>query len=241
MDAKDVISALTAHASSADAVFLQRFFKTGEGQYGAGDVFMGVRMPQIRLVARQFAGLPLGEVQKLVQSPVHEQRMCGLVLLANAYAKSDAAMQEKIFQLYLKNLRAGRINNWDLIDVTAEFVIGAHELHTDRHVLFELAASPNLWQKRAAIVSAFQFVKAGDGTTTLQLAEKLLHDRHDLIQKAVGWQLREVGKRVNRQLLLTFLDVHAATMPRTTLRYAIEHLPAAQRQQYMQKRLDNQS
>lgn len=196
-------------------------------------MFIGVRVPATRAVCKQFANLPLPEVQKLFDSPVHEHRLAAVILLANQYKKADAQMRESIFNLYLKNARAGRINNWDLVDVSAEFVIGPHIQHTDRKLLFDLAKSDDIWRRRIGIMSAFYYLKQGDAATTLELAEVLLHDRHDLIQKAVGWQLREVGKKCGRELLLQFLDKHAATMPRTALRYAIEHLSPQQRQHYM--------
>lgn len=236
MKAEDMQAELAKHGSDSDAVFLQRFFKTGKGQYGEGDQFIGVRMPATRAVCKMFKDLPLAEVQKLLDSPVHEHRMAGLILLADRYPKASAEEQEKIFDLYLKNLRKGRVNNWDLIDVTVERVIGAHEYGGDGKLLYELAKSDDIWQKRAGIMSAAAFMKKGDPSITLELAEMLLHDPHDLIQKAVGWQLREVGKRVDRQLLLNFLDKHAATMPRTALRYAIEHLDASQKQHYMRQK-----
>lgn len=236
MAAKDVEAALAKHARPNGAVFAARFFKTGAGQYGEGDQFLGVKVPDIRAVCKLYKDLPLGEVQKLLDSPIHEHREAGVIILANRYPKSSPEDQEQIFRLYLKNVYAGRVNNWDLVDVTVEHVIGAHEYKTDRKLLFELARSDDLWQKRAGIISAFYYLKRGDASTTLQLCELLLHDPHDLIQKAVGWQLREIGKRVDRQLLLKFLDEHASGMPRTALRYAVEHLDAKQKQYYMQQK-----
>ncbi|HUS26761.1 MAG TPA: DNA alkylation repair protein [Nevskiaceae bacterium] len=236
MTAQDVKKALAAQGSADDAVFLQRFFKTGEGQYGAGDVFIGVRMPVIRQICKQFAALPLPEVQKLLDSEVHEHRMAGLIILATGYKKASAPQQQAIYDLYLRNVKKGRVNNWDLVDVTTEFVIGEYLRNRPRDILFTLAKSDNIWQRRVAIMSSFAFVKTGDPSTTLQLAELLLQDKHDLIQKAVGWMLREIGKRVDRQLLLDFLEQHAHDMPRTALRYAIEHLPPAQKAHFMQAR-----
>ncbi len=233
LNAVELQNELAKHASDADAIFLQRFFKTGKGQYGEGDQFIGVRVPMTRKVCKQFKDLPLPEVQKLLDSPIHEHRLAGVILLATTYSKASKETQEQIYDMYLRNVYKRRINNWDLVDVTAEHVVGAHEYKTDRKILFELARSPDIWQKRVAIMSAFYFIKRGDASTTLQLAEILLNDTHDLIQKAVGWQLREVGKRVDRQSLLNFLNKHAATMPRTTLRYAIEHLNKSTRQYYM--------
>ncbi len=238
MKAVDLQNELAKYASDADAVFLQKFFKTGKGQYGEGDQFIGVRVPMTRKVCKQFKDLPLPEVQKLFDSPIHEHRLAAVILLASSYPRAGKEGQKKIYDLYLANVWKGRINNWDLVDVSAGYVIGMHEYGTDRKILFQLARSEDLWHKRVSIMSAFYFIMKGDASTTLQLAEILLHDPHDLVQKAVGWQLREVGKRINRQLLLDFLDEHAATMPRTTLRYAIERLDAATKKHYMTKKND---
>jgi 3-methyladenine DNA glycosylase AlkD len=233
MTADDFMAALQKHAVVKDAKFLGRFFKTGAGQYGEGDVFIGVRVPQTRLVCREFKDMPLLEIQKLFDSPVHEHRLAAVILLSDQYKKADDAGRDAIFNLYLKNVYAGRINNWDIVDCSAEFVIGPHLQNTDRKLLFELAKSPDIWQRRVSILSAFWYVRHNDYATTLRLTEILLHDKQDLIQKAVGWQLREVGKR-DRALLLNFLDQHAATMPRTALRYSIEHLTPEQKAHYME-------
>lgn len=234
--ADDLKKALQAHAKTEDGLFLQRFFKTGKGQYGEGDVFIGVRVPQTRAVCKQFANLPLAEVQKLLSSEVHEYRLAAVILLGTAYRSATQERKQKIFDLYLQNVRAGRVNNWDLVDTSAEFIIGPHvaAAHAPRQLLTELAASDQLWERRVAMLSTFYFLKHDDPSATLEIAEILLHDPQDLIQKAVGWMLREMGKRVDRQLLLDFLSKHAATMPRTMLRYAIEHLTPEQRAHFMQ-------
>lgn len=229
MKAADVIAALEAHASPQDAVFLQRFFKTGPGQYGEGDVFIGVRVPMTRQVCKQFKDLSLGEVQKLLDSTVHEHRLAGLILLADTYGKATADRQQAIYDLYLKNLYAGRINNWDLVDASAEFVVGPHLRDKPRQILLELARSESIWQRRVAIIATFYFIKQGDASVTLQIAEELLHDQHDLIQKAVGWMLREAGKRIDEKILTDFLHEHYREMPRTMLRYAIERLSVEQK------------
>lgn len=190
--------------------------------------------------AKKYIGLPLAEIQKLFNSEVHEYRLAAAVILTYQYPKSDASGKKAIFDLYVKNVLAGRVNNWDIVDVTAENIIGRHlyEQKLPRDMLLKLAHSDDIWQRRVGIMSSFYFFKNGDGDykTTLQLCDILLHDNHDLIQKAVGWMLREIGKRVDRNILLHFLDQHAATMPRTTLRYAIEHLPAEQKQFYMRQK-----
>ncbi|HSW66586.1 MAG TPA: DNA alkylation repair protein [Bacillota bacterium] len=239
--ANDVVEGLETHASYADAQFLTRFFKTDEGQYGAGDQFIGVRVPQTRQVCKKYADLPLAETQKLLDSPVHEHRLAAVIILGNQYPKADPNGKQAIFDLYLKNVRKGRVNNWDLVDSSAEFIIGEHLMSGPHDLLFELAKSDSIWERRVAIISAFEFIKKGEADTMLKLAEVLLHDKEDLIQKAVGWMLRETGKRVSRELLLTFLDIHASTMPRTTLRYAVEHLPAEQKAHYMGLKAKNAS
>jgi 3-methyladenine DNA glycosylase AlkD len=230
MTAAQVMRALQRYASDADAVNLAWFFKTGPGEYGEGDQFIGVRVPAIRAVCREFKQLPLKQVQKLIESPFHEHRMAGLIILTLQYAKS--ADKQAIFDLYIYELEKGTINNWDLVDVTCRAIVGEH-LRENRETLYELAKSESLWERRVAIISTFTYLGKGDPSTSLELAELLLHDPHDLMHKAVGWTLREVGKRCDRMLLTDFLDRHAATMPRTTLRYAIEHLPEQERQKYM--------
>jgi 3-methyladenine DNA glycosylase AlkD len=236
MNAAVVIDALQAHArSDEDAAILERFFKTGVGEYGEGDVFIGVRVPDVRAVCKQFKDLPLTQVQKLLDSKVHEHRLAAVILLSNAYQKASVDERQKIFDMYLKNVYANRVNNWDLIDSSAHFIVGEHLRDRPRDLLFSLAKSDNLWQRRVAIISTFAFIKQGDPSTTLAIAEVLLYDRHDLIQKAVGWMLREMGKRVGEQLLVSFLEQHYKTMPRTMLRYAIERLTPEQRALLMKR------
>lgn len=230
MTADDVKAALQKYASDVDAANLQWFFKTGPGEYGEGDQFIGVRVPAIRQVCKEFKELPLKEAQKLIQSPIHEHRAAGLIILTLQYPKSSN--KQAIYDLYINELKAGNINNWDLVDVTCRAIVGEHT-RTNRKPLYDMAISGNLWERRTAIISTFAFIARGDPSTTLELAELLLHDKHDLMQKAVGWSLREVGKRCDQQLLLDFLDIHAATMPRTALRYAIEHLSPETRTHYM--------
>jgi 3-methyladenine DNA glycosylase AlkD len=236
LTAVGVKQALAAVAKPGDALFLQRFFKTAAGQYGEGDIFIGVRVPQTRKVCSQFAGLSLPELQKLLDSPVHEHRLAAVLILTAHYAKADEASKQTVYDFYLKNVQQDRINNWDIVDSSAEFIIGEHLLNRPRKLLLKLAASPSVWQRRVAVLSTFAFIKHGDASATLELARLLLHDPHDLIQKAVGWMLREVGKRVEEKLLIEFLDTYAQIMPRTMLRYAIEHLSAEQRQHFMLKK-----
>lgn len=226
--AEDVREALAAAADPADAEFLQRFFKTGPGQYGEGDVFIGVRVPATRAVVRRFRGLDLDQIDVLLDSAVHEHRLAGALLLVAHYTKEP----DTAFDRYLAAVRRGRINNWDLVDSSAEFIVGEHLYDRDRSLLDRLAASGSLWERRVAVLATFQFIKKGDPSTTFALAERLLGDREDLMHKAVGWMLREVGKRVSRDQLLGFLDAHAPAMPRTMLSYATEHLEPSERAKY---------
>ncbi|NEW31637.1 DNA alkylation repair protein [Nocardia cyriacigeorgica] len=236
--AEQVRAALAEYADPADAVHLQRFFKTGPGEYGEGDVFIGVRVPATRSVAKRFAALPLSEIGVLLDSPVHEERLAALIILNNRFAKAskprtfDEAARAEMVRFYLDAVRRGRVNNWDLVDVSAERIVGPWLLDKPHDLLFELADSEALWERRVALLSTFAFIKAGDASTTFAVAERLLGDRHDLIQKALGWMLREVGKRVDRQLLTDFLDRHAAQMGRTALSYATEHLDPEARAVY---------
>ncbi|MFI9401560.1 DNA alkylation repair protein [Nocardia sp. NPDC052316] len=236
--AADVQAALVAVADPADAIHLQRFFKTGPGEYGEGDVFIGVRVPVTRGIAKRFAALSLDEIDVLLDSPVHEDRLAGLVILNARFAKAskpntfDDVARAEMVRRYLAAVRRGRVNNWDLVDVSAENIIGPWLSDKPRDLLFELAEADSLWERRVALLSTFAFIKSGDATTTFELAERLLDDRHDLIQKALGWMLREVGKRIDQRLLTGFLDQHAAQLGRTALSYATEHLDAELRAHY---------
>ncbi|MEU6585437.1 DNA alkylation repair protein [Nocardia sp. NPDC046763] len=242
LTAAAVQAELAASADPADAEHLQRFFKTGPGEYGEGDVFIGVRVPQTRKAVKQFAGLPLSEIDLLLDSPVHEHRLAGLVILngemAGATRKrgNNAAWQREIVDLYVAAVRRGRVNNWDLVDASAEFILGPWLFERSRELLDEFAAGDSLWERRVALLTTFAFIKQGDTATTLELCERLLSDRRDLIQKAVGWMLREIGKRVDSAILIGFLDVHAADMGRTALSYATEHLAPDQRAKYRAQR-----
>jgi 3-methyladenine DNA glycosylase AlkD len=228
--AQAFIAELQKHANPEDAEFLRGYFKGG----AAADVFIGVRAPVTQKVCKGFKDLPAAQVQKLFDSKVHEHRQAAVILLAQRYKKADQAERDAIFDLYMKNVRKGRVNTWDIVDMSAEYIVGPHEEPTDRKLLTELAHSKDIWQRRVAIMSASYFVKRGDPDTTLELAEILVSDPEDLIQKAVGWQLREVGKRCDKNLLVSFLDNHAATMPRTALRYSVEHFTPAEKKHYME-------
>ncbi len=218
------------------ARFLQKFFKTGPGQYGEGDVFAGLRVPETRKLAKEYWGLPLTETAKLLKSPIHEARLLALVILVRAYQRGDEPTRERVHRLYLKNAR--RINNWDLVDISAEHIVGAHLKDRDRSVLYKLAVSKNLWERRIAVMATFNFIKSGEFGETLQIAGLLLRDPEDLIHKAVGWMLREVGKRA-RPVEEKFLKAHCREMPRTMLRYAIEKFPEGLRKRYLKGETGN--
>ena len=216
-----------------DAVFLQRFFKTGPGQYGEGDRFLGIRVPMTRTLAREFVTLPLNDIEKLLHDKWHEARLLALVLLVNRYARADAAEQLQVYRIYVAN--TDRINNWDLVDLSAPGIVGAHLETRPRKPLDTLAKSKSLWERRIAIVATYHFIRRDEFDDTLRISTTLLGDSHDLIHKAVGWMLREVGKRDER-VLERFLEKHALEMPRTALRYAIERMSPAKRKHFMRRR-----
>lgn len=234
MKAADVQRALAAFASPARAHDLQWFFKTGEGEYGEGDVFIGLRVPETRKVAAQFSALPIEELVKLASSEIHEHRLCALVILNTKFQKtSDDKLRKQYFDTYMKLLRAGHINNWDLVDVSAPYIGGWLVGRPDSiSLLKKLAKSKKLWERRASIIFTFAFIRVGQIEETLEIAEELIDDQHDLIHKAVGWMLREAGKR-NIEMLRAFLTVHASTMPRTMLRYSIEKLSESERKRWL--------
>lgn len=234
MTAQQVIDALQMYASDTDGIFLQRFFKTAPGQYGEGDIFLGVRVPVTRRICAQYNNLPFSEMQVLLDSPIHEHRLAALIIMSSRYEKARTDTdKQNLFDQYIKNVYKGRINNWDLVDTSCYKIAGEHLFERDRSLLFTLAQSDQLWEKRVAIVSTFAFIRKGDPSTTLALAELLWADQHDLMQKATGWMLREMGKRIDVKLLTDFLDAHAHELPRTCLRYAIEHLSKNKKEQYM--------
>jgi len=228
----DLKSELDALASPTKAITLSRFFKTGKGEYGEGDRFLGITVPEQRLLAKKFISLGFDELEKLLQTDIHEYRLTALLILTYQYPKADTLKREEIFAFYLKNTKW--INNWDLVDVTCRQILGVHLLHQDRKILYKLARSPNLWEQRIAIVSTLEFIKNQQFEDIIQIAIILLKHPHDLIHKAVGWMLREVGKQ-DRQVLVGFLDVYCHQMPRTMLRYAIEHFDEPNRKAYLSK------
>jgi len=225
------IESQLAHLSNPeDGLFLQRFFKTGPGQYGEGDLFRGIRVPALRKLAKAHQGIPVEQAQQLLQSAYHEDRLLALLILVLKYTKASEAERSGIYTLYLDHTRY--INNWDLVDASAEHIVGAYLSDRSREPLHHLARSCSIWERRIAMLATFHFIKRGDCAETLRIAEMLLTDKADLIHKAVGWMLREVGKRdIKREE--AFLTAHCRQMPRTMLRYAIERFPEVKRQSYL--------
>ena len=239
MKAADVRKELKSMADPDKAAILRRFFKTGPGYYGEGDIFIGVMVPQSRQIAKKFSQLPLGEVRTLLYSCIHEERLVALLILAWRYNSSLSSSMEKeeIAKFYLEHIK--QVNNWDLVDLSAPNILGAHLVDRDhrRRLLYRLAGSENVWERRIAILATLHFIRNDDFSETLKIAGMLLHDRHDLIHKAVGWMLREVGKR-DAAAEEAFLEKHWSVMPRTMLRYAIERLPESKRRRYKKKPID---
>jgi 3-methyladenine DNA glycosylase AlkD len=230
MKARELQTRLRSLGNPAAATFLARFFKTGPGEYGEGDSFIGVRVPPVREVAKEFKELPLSEVVRLLHSRIHEERLAALVILVLQTAKGNAETRKRIYDAYLANTQ--HINNWDLVDLSAPQLVGAHLEDKSRRPLYRLAKSSWLWDRRISILATFYFIRHGDFDDTLKIAELLLGDKEDLIHKAVGWMLREIGKR-DQNAIKGFLKKHCRIMPRTMLRYAIERFPQRERQTYL--------
>lgn len=221
-------------ADLGKAALLSRYFKTGKGEYGEGDIFLGITVPQENLVAKKFADLPATDLQKLLCSPVHEERAVALIIAQGQFSRGDSKVKKAIVALYRRNF--AYVNNWDLIDFSAPGILGAYLEDKPKTLLYALARSRNLWRKRIAILATHHYIKKGHHDDALAIAEILLHDSHDLIHKAVGWTLREVGKRSFADEE-RFLAKHGATMPRTALRYAIEKFPKKKREAYLKGRV----
>ena len=234
MSLKALRAILEKQSNPEQAKILMRFFKTGIGEYGEGDEFLGIKVPVSRKIAKQFKELSLSEIQELLDSKVHEERLIGLFILVEQYRKADAEKMQAIYEFYLKN--AKRVNNWDLVDLSAEKIMGAYLMDKDKRILFKLAKSKNLWERRIAIMSTFYFIKNSFYNTTFAISDMLLKDEHDLIHKAVGWMLREIGNR-NLKVEEDYLKKHYKNMPRTMLRYAIEKFPEKRRQAYLKGKI----
>lgn len=233
LTASQVVKALQAKATPKRATVSQRFFKTGKGEYGEGDIFIGVTMPDQRIIAKQFIQTPLSQVLKLLHSSIHEERMTALVIMVYQFEQTKVeAERKKIYEAYIHNTKW--INNWDLVDVTAPRIVGAYLGPRALPALKRLARSKNLWEKRIAMISTQYLINQGECGPALVIAEMLLQDQHDLMHKAAGWMLREAGKKCSQAELELFLKKHGSHMPRTMLRYAIEQLPKQKQQYYLQ-------
>lgn len=232
MRADQLKAELNSLANPKDAEFLQRFFKTYDGGYAAGDKFIGLRVPTTRAIASKYKQLPLDQIELMLESPIHEHRLAGLVIMVNR-ARSKSVKPEELkafYELYLR--RTDRINNWDLVDLSSKDIVGRYLFDKSREPVYKLAQSNDIWERRIAIISTAYFIGKNDMSDTWKLSEKLVNDKHDLIHKAVGWMLREAGKR-DEAGLKKFLDKHAAAMPRTMLRYSLERLSAKDKAKYM--------
>lgn len=207
-----------------------RFYKTGKGEYAEKERFLGVKVPEIRKIAKRFSGLEMVEIEQLIQSPFNEERFCALCILVQRYQKGDLEVKDQVFQFYLDHL--GHVNNWNLVDASAHLIVGAHLYEADRSRLIKMVKSEDLWERRVAIVSTWYFIRKGDLDWTFKLAKLLMDDDQDLIQKATGWMLREAGKK-DESRLIKFLDQNAENMPRTMFRYAIERLSQVQRRRFI--------
>jgi len=230
MNLTEIKKEIKKSANPQKAELLQRFFKTGPGQYGEGDIFLGIMVPVQRSIAKKFKQLPLKDLKELLYSDKHEERLISLLILVEQFRQGNDQLKEEIFTFY--HLHRKRINNWDLVDLTAHIISGSYLMDKDKTILYKLADSKNIWDRRIAVLSTFHFIKNNVFNDALCIAEKLLIDKHDLIQKAVGWMLREIGKRdINTEE--GFLEKHYKKMPRTMLRYAIEKFPEKKRLAYL--------
>ncbi len=224
---------LNSLANKKQAEISQRFFKTGKGEYGEGDIFLGIKVPIQRKVAGRFEDLPLKDIEQLLHSSIHEYRLTAIIILVNQFKKADKKLREKIYKLYLRNTRW--VNNWDLVDSSAHYIVGEYLLDKPRDVLYKLAKSKMLWERRIAIISTFVFIRDNNFEDTIKLTKILLNDKHDLMHKACGWMLREVGKKSEKgeKELIKFLDKYTLEIPRACLRYAIERLGEKRRKYYL--------
>jgi 3-methyladenine DNA glycosylase AlkD len=230
MSLTEIRKAITKQKNPTQAIILQRFFKTGKGEYGEGDVFYGIKVPVQRTIAKQFKDLAFEDLKVLISSKVHEERLVAAFILVDQYRKGDEKTKKIVFDFYLKNRRG--INNWDLVDLSAPKIVGEHLLKKEKELLYKFAHSKDLWEKRIAILSTQTFIREHFFEDTLNISEILLQDKHDLIHKAVGWMLREIGNR-EMQVEEEFLVKHYKKMPRTMLRYAIEKFPKQKRIKYL--------
>ena len=229
---KTITNKLQALSDAEKREIFPKFFKAGKGEYGEGDRFLGVTVPNIRAIAKQYKNISLNEIRELMQSEWHEVRLCALLIMVEKSKKKDEALRQQLFDLYLS--QTDRINNWDLVDLSCRFIVGEYLLDKSRDILYQLAQSPLLWDNRIAIVSTYAFIRKGQLEETYALSDLMMHHPHDLMHKAIGWMLREAGKRdANR--LYNYVMSHRADMPRTMLRYAIEKFSPAERSILMKR------
>jgi 3-methyladenine DNA glycosylase AlkD len=230
MSLNEIRKEIAKQKNPAQAINLQRFFKTGKGEYGEGDVFYGIKVPVQRNISRQFKDLLLDDLRVLILSKVHEERLIAAFILVDQYKRGDNKKKKAVFDFYLKNRKG--INNWDLVDLSSPKIVGAFLIDKEKDLLYKFANSKDLWEKRISIISTQAFIREHFFEDTLNISEILLNDKHDLIHKAVGWMLREIGNR-NMETEEEFLKMHYKTMPRTMLRYAIEKFPEEKRKNYL--------
>ena len=230
MNHKIIHNDLLQLANEQIAEHSQRFFKTGKGEYGEGDIFLGIRVPLLRRLVKKYGGISIAEVRKLLHSKFHEERLLAVLMLVQLFKSADESVQKQVYDLYLENTEF--INNWDIVDISASNIVGAHLYEKDKAPLYDLVQSKNLWERRISIISTFYFIRQNEFDDTLKLAKILLNDKEDLIHKAVGWMLREVGKR-EIEFEEEFLQEHYKIMPRTMLRYAIEKFTETSRKMYL--------
>jgi len=228
--ATEIKKEIAKYADSEKAKILQGFFKTGKGEYGEGDIFIGVKVPEVREIAKKFKETEFFEIEKLLKSKIHEERLCALLILIQKFEKTNEKEKQKIVDFYLANTK--QINNWDLVDLSAPKIIGKHLVEKNRKIVYTLAKSKELWEKRIAIIATYAFIQKNDFSDTLKISELLINEEHDLMHKAVGWMLREIGKR-NLNAEEKFLKKHYKKMPRTMLRYAIEKFDEPKRKAYL--------
>lgn len=231
---KRIQKEILSYADPKKAIILQKFFKTGKGGYGEGDRFLGITVPTQRSIAKKYKDIPLSDISKLMSGAFHEHRLIALLILIEQSKRANEEARKLLVNFYLKN--TNHIDNWDLVDLSAHQIVGKYLLKKDKKILYKLAKSKNIWERRIAIISCFEFIKAQLFNDTLKIAEILLYDKHDLIQKAVGWMLREIGKRDQNQEEI-FLKKYYLKMPRTMLRYAIERFPEEKRQAFLKGRV----
>ncbi len=230
MLAQELMDSLNALENPARAVHSQRFFKTGKGQYGEGDIFIGLTVPQTRLVCKNYYNLSIAEIEKVLESPIHEHRLAAVIIMRWQAERANSVLRKSLYDLYLR--RTDRINNWDIIDISCHKIVGRYLANKNRAILYKLASSKQMWDRRITIVSTAYFISKNDLDDTFKLSEILLNDKEDLMHKATGWMLREAGKK-DESRLKEFLDKYAYVMPRTMLRYSLEKLHPADRAYYM--------